>query len=193
MAENIVLNRRTYSTAEAAILSQRLISPASNPDVFVGTAAVFGSPSVRVPSRLRVVYGDSRWTISPSNAMRLGIRPLPTWFLKSVDNLVHLLDLEPGWNSHSAKPVARRNVETAFGVLVVLLDFNLPPPMVVPRVQGNIQLEWHTGNIDIEIYIDSPDSVYFYAEDIAEDLTSEGSLPDYGQELREWARALADD
>jgi len=69
----------------------------------------------------------------------------------------------------------------------------MPPPTVVPRVQGNIQLEWHSGDIDIEIYIDAPDSVRFFAYDAKNVVTAEGSLVGREQELREWLERLASD
>ena len=74
-----------------------------------------------------------------------------------------------------------------------LLDFDTPPPTVVPRVEGNIQLEWHTEHIDIEIYIDSPDSVHFFVEDATKDLFAEGPLVGREEELRPWLKRLASD
>ena len=74
-----------------------------------------------------------------------------------------------------------------------LLDFDTPPPTVVPRVQGNIQLEWHTEHIDVEIYIDSPDSVHFFAEDATKELFAEGHLVGREEELRAWLKRLVSD
>ena len=79
----------------------------------------------------------------------------------------------------------------ALKLLVDIMDIDTPPPLVVPRVQGNIQLEWHTDQVDIEIYIDSPESVRFFAEDPMEDRFVEGSLAGREEELRAWLARLA--
>ena len=81
----------------------------------------------------------------------------------------------------------------ALKLLGDLLDFDTPPPGVVPRVQGNIQLEWHTDHLDIEIYIDSPDSIRFYAEDTSTGHFAEGPLAGDGNELSAWLGQLASD
>ena len=189
MPEALLLNDREYSSPEAAILSSRMISPVSTPDVSACTGAVFGTQRARMPARPLVSCGLQNWTVSVSNATV----QLPTWFLPSVKALVDLLNLPPGWNSHSAKRIAPQNATAALVVLGGLLDFDTPPPTVVPRVQGNIQLEWHSDRIDIEIYIDSPHSVRFFAEDAAKERFAEGPLSGREEELRTWLERLASD
>lgn len=187
MPESQLLNDRVYGSAEAAIFSQKLISDSSSADGFAETDAFFSTHRAQVATRPQVRCGDRNWTVSGSSATH----KLPKWLLPSVNDLAGILALPPGWNSHSAKPINWQNAVAALVVLSDLSDFNTPPPAVVPRVQGNIQLEWHMGEIDIEIYIDSPDSVQFFAEDSLRDLTAEGSLVGRKQELREWLGLLA--
>ena len=161
MPEALLLNDREYGSHEAAMLSTRSIVPVLTPDESAGTGAVCATRGSRMPTPPSVSCGLANWTVYVSNVTV----PLPTWFLPSARALFDLLNLPPGWNSHSAKPIAPQNVRAALVLLWDLLEFDAPPPTVVPRVQGNIQLEWHSEHIDIEIYIDSPDGVRFFAED----------------------------
>lgn len=189
MPESQLLNERKYRLTEEAVLSSSSISQISNRDKFAWIDAVLETPRARVATRLQVKCGDRNWIISLNDATR----PLPNWFLPTVEELTRLLGLTSGWNSHSAKSIASENAAAALGVLIDLLEFNTPSPTVVPRVQGNIQLEWHVGEVDIEIYIDSPDSVQFFAEDTSNYLTAEGALLGREQELREWFGRLTSD
>ena len=56
------------------------------------------------------------------------------------------------------------NVKEAVRVLVRLWDDDIPPPSVVPRSNGNIQLEWHTLKYNVEIYIEQPDETVVWME-----------------------------
>ena len=189
MPETLLLNDREYSSPEAAILSSRLISPVSTPDVSAGTGAVLATHGARMAARPLVSCGLENWTVSVNDATF----QWPNWFLPSVKALVDLLNLPPGWNSHSAKRIAPQNATAALVLLGSLLDFDTPPPTVVPRVQGNIQLEWHSDQIDIEIYIDSPHSVRFFAEDATNEHFAEGPLAGHEEEIRAWLERLASD
>jgi hypothetical protein len=76
-------------------------------------------------------------------------------------------------------------------VLASLINRETPLPAVVPRVQGGIQLEWHTKEIDIEVYIDSPENVSFFAEHAASGKSIEAPLAGHEQELRVWLQRVA--
>lgn len=65
-----------------------------------------------------------------------------------------------------------------------------PPPAVVPRVQGGIQLEWHTETIDIEVYIDSPEKVSFFAEHLESGQNAQGPLAGQEHVLKEWVERI---
>ena len=71
-----------------------------------------------------------------------------------------------------------------FGVLAP----DLPPPSVVPTNNG-VQLEWHSGGVDIEVYISADEEITFSVEDMR---SAEGSseMPLCGNEdlLRRWLK-----
>jgi hypothetical protein len=88
-------------------------------------------------------------------------------YVRTVKTLIELLELPGGWNSYNAKPIRKENVTFAVDLLSRLMHENTPEPDVVPKVRGGVQLEWHTGGVNLEISIDSPNNVKFFAEDIA--------------------------
>lgn len=188
MLETATWHDCEYGLAEAAILAERSISAATTPDGLAQAGVVDTTPRAPAPARPKIVVQGQKWKavlyIDPNV-------PLPAPFLASVKAVVDLLDLPAGWNSFSAKPIARRNAEAAIRVLALLLDPETPPPAVVPRVKGNIQLEWHTERIDIEVYIDSPEQVRFFAEDVSTGEAAEGPLTGREEQLNKWLRRAA--
>lgn len=81
----------------------------------------------------------------------------------------------------------------AIVLLGIIMDSDVPPPAVVPRVKGNFQLDWHTEQVDVEIYFDTPSAVRFFAEDVAKQEVTEGSLSGHEQELKSWLKRLSSD
>ncbi len=73
-------------------------------------------------------------------------------------------------------PIAPQNASQAIQLLAEFLGPDTPAPVIVPRVQGGIQLEWHSGATDIEVYIDAPGNVSFYAEQAGMNDMVEGLL-----------------
>ena len=186
MSEAMLLSDREHGSPEAATLSTGSISLFTNPDFSGGTGAVLAIPGARMPIRPRVSCGPANWTVSASNPTV----QLPRWLLPSVNALVDALNVATGWSSHSAKQVVSQNATAALELLTGLLDSDTPPPAVVPKAQGRIQLEWHTDETAIEIYIDSPDGVRFFAEGVKGEPFAEGPLVGNEEKLRAWLERL---
>ena len=189
MPDALMVRDREYGSPETALLSTAGLARISEPHVGAGTGAVFSTPPSRSRARPQISCGSKNRMVRVSNATL----PLPTWFRPSLTALVDLLNLPPGWNSHSAKPIKPENVAAAVQLLGALLGSDMPPPTVVPRVKGNIQLEWHTKRIDIEVYIDSPNRVHVLAEDVSDGEVAEGSLAGREGELKNWLKRLSSD
>lgn len=189
MLETLTFHDREYGSPEAAIISTAWISPVSNPNVCAGTGAVFSTLSAPSSARTEVLCELPNCMVRVSNAPF----PLPTSFLPSVKALLELLNLPRGWNSYSAKRIELRNVLTTIELLGGILDSDTPQPTVVPRVKGNIQLEWHAEQVDIEVYIDSPSSVRFFAEDAMDGEVAEAPLVGHEEELKNWLKRLSSD
>ncbi len=107
-------------------------------------------------------------------------------FVKSIEQVVDLLDLPEGWNSYAAKPIEPRNAVRAVELLFQLKEIGAPPPVVVPTAPGGIQLEWHANGIDIEVYINSPDDVTFFAEHLESGDSIEQPVDADAQDLKSW-------
>ncbi len=75
----------------------------------------------------------------------------PAWLEPTVRRLLDLLSLLPDWDSYGARSVDRLHVNAAFQVLSLIMRHDTPAPSVVPTNRGGVQLEWHTGGIDLEI------------------------------------------
>jgi hypothetical protein len=85
---------------------------------------------------------------------------------ETVKTFIELLELPQGWNSYNAKQIRKENVNAAIGLLGRIMRPGTPPPIVVPKVRGGVQLEWHTRGVNIEVSIDSPEEVSFFAEEL---------------------------
>ena len=118
---------------------------------------------------------------------------MPQSLVKSVEGVVDLLGLQAGWNSYSAKPIEPRNAIRAVQLLFELLGSVTPPPIVVPTVRGGIQLEWHTQGVNIEVYINSPTDISFFAEQLGSSESTEQPLASHEDELKSWLERICRD
>ena len=63
---------------------------------------------------------------------------------------------EKNWDSYGAEPVTNASLEQADLLLNWLKHIGAQDPRPVPTVDGGVQLEWHTGGLDVELEI-NPD------------------------------------
>ena len=174
--------RDSGALAEAAILSQPWAS-ATMLDALARPAIAAATGESSASALPQVIIRSSEAGISVEVQSN---DSFPPSFLKSVKDVADLLGLPAGWNSYSAKPIEPRNVKRAIELLAELLGPETPPPIVVPTVGGGIQLEWHNNGIDIEVYIDSPYDVCFFAEKLESGESTEQPLAGHVHELRSW-------
>lgn len=101
----------------------------------------------------------------------------PHGLIVAVQRMIELLELPPGWNSYNARPIRKENVNFAINLLGRTMRADTPVPSVVPMVRGGVQLEWHTGGINLEISIYSPNEGSFFVENVHNrDESIEGDL-----------------
>ncbi len=188
MASAVMIPEAEYGLAEKAILSERLLSTSTLPDVLARPAVVTAAVEP-APAKLHRVAIRKRGAQISVEIHATGILPRP--FLKSVESIAALLSLPPGWNSYSARPITPQNAIRAIGLIWNLLQPGIAAPIVVPRVRGGIQLEWHTEAGDIEIYIDSPDQISFFAEHAESGESTEAPLAGHEEVLRAWVQRIS--
>ena len=189
MPDTVTSQGTRYSLAEAAILAEPWLSTSTSSDVLARPELIPGGEEPLLPALRKVVIRKRGLEMSVEVQAS---RPIPHSFLESIEEVVDLLNLPAGWNSYSAKPIAPRNAIKAIRVLADLLEPATPSPIVVPTVRGGIQLEWHTNGVDIEIYIDSPESVSFFAERLGSEENVELSLDGHEQELKLWLERISE-
>jgi hypothetical protein len=188
MLETKTLGATEYGLAEAAILSERWLSAATLPDVLARPAVITAAAEQTSPALQRVVIRKH----GPSLSVEVyANHPLSPTVLKSVEAVVDLLSLPPGWNSYSARPIEHQSAKQAIQLLAEYLKPGTPPPSVVPTVRGGIQLEWHTAGADLEIYIESPNEVSFFAEETGSGQSSDVPLSGHEHQLISWLERLS--
>lgn len=75
----------------------------------------------------------------------------------------------------------------------ILFQFIRPetwPPVVVPTVRGGLQLEWHTQGVNVEVCVESPESVSFFAEHAGSEQAVELPLAGRERKLRAWLKRV---
>src|ERR1035441_901027 len=156
MTDALTLYDARYSLVEAAILSQPWLSASTLPDALARPSIVTATVEQPMAVSRRIVI-RKRGPVGPAEIQVSG--SWPRSFLTSAGAVVDLLNLPAGWNSYAAKPIAPQNALEAIRLLADFVGTDTPQPEFVPRVQGGIQLEWHTPVVDIEVYIDAPGKV----------------------------------
>lgn len=100
-------------------------------------------------------------------------QPPSSWQIKVVEKVVALSRLQPGWDGYRAVPIKTDVLLFAMQILTDVLGPGSAAPQLVPLSNGDVQLEWHTKGIDLELTVHGPlDSELWF-----EDHTSSGATP----------------
>lgn len=68
--------------------------------------------------------------------------------------LMALAELEHNWDSYGALPIS---METLCMAEHMIKATDVPGVQIVPGSDGSVQLEWHTKELDMEIWIKVPE------------------------------------
>jgi hypothetical protein len=93
------------------------------------------------------------------------------WRESVVRQLNELVALNDGWDGYRGVPVSFENAHFAMQVIDAICDAETPAPQIVPGTDGDLQIEWHTLNGDIELHVIGPNNVrawYSNAHDVTE-------------------------
>lgn len=134
--------------------------------------------------------GSSHW---PSGTPRLVFvhfaAPAPTWARRIFDDLGELATYGPDWDTYGAAAIDRASVEQAGRFISQQALRGIAAPAVVPMTDGGIQLEWHTGGVDLEISFSAEDPGV-YARDLTGQEEHELPLGEAGALLRRYRERL---
>lgn len=119
------------------------------------------------------------------------------WRKSVMLRLEELVRLKPGWDGYRGQPVSLAHAVFALGLLEATCQADTLPPEIVPGPSGDLQIEWHTANHDIELHVRAPYDVEVWrlkaggdADGELLELSSEFKVvADWLQELTEGARA----
>ena len=71
-----------------------------------------------------------------------------------------VVDLRAGWDGYDAQPVALPNAIFALSMLNSVCRSDTLAPQIVPGTTGDLQIEWHTEHVDIELTVKNPNEVH---------------------------------
>ena len=81
------------------------------------------------------------------------------WLASVHNRLAELVTLDDGWDGYSGVPVRPEIAIFALQMIEAICDVNTPAPQIVPGSSGDLQIEWHTLNGDIELHVVRPNEV----------------------------------
>jgi hypothetical protein len=152
-----------------------------------------GATSSDVLTRGGIISAVSMWEAVRSPVqIRFSRAPQNPAIVETVEKLLSLCELRPGWNSYAARPIRPDAVRHVALWIPTLFQASTPGPAVVPRVRGGLQLEWHRRGVDLEIYIDSPTEIRFEAEEVAGGNPISAPLAGNEQLLAAWIGRISD-
>jgi hypothetical protein len=82
------------------------------------------------------------------------------WQASVKQRLEELIRLEEGWDGYTAFPVSFDNAMFAFRMLESICRPDTLAPQIVPGPSGDLQIEWHTHEGDIELWVRGPNNVH---------------------------------
>lgn len=118
------------------------------------------SRRMRSPANLKVLQFEKRILIDDVEAL---------WDADVTGKLQDLVTLEDGWDGYRAMPVSFTNAVFALRMLEKICGPGDPAPTIVPGVEGDLQLEWHTAKGDIELHVVAPNVVHAWHAKVDED------------------------
>ncbi len=122
------------------------------------------------------------------NARLIISEPNYDWKSNSISRLEKLIRLSLGWDGYNGQPVSLENAYFALNLLQKIYSPDVPAPQIVPGVSGDLQIEWHTHSVEIELHILAPYKVRAWILDAKS--SPEGIEFDLTMDFTEVARAI---
>ena len=155
------------------------------------TTWVLGSPDALAAALLGTTR-DAPSRPARRIAIRAPRRELPAQLLRALEQVIELLQLPRGWNSHGAEPVSEAAFKQTVEFLTTYLVEDVAGPVLVPTVRGGVQLEWHRQGVDIEVEVSPGGSVSWCADDRRTGEEFEAVLAGQEEAIRTWLRRASD-
>ena len=114
-----------------------------------------------------------------------------SWSEEVAHHLEELVRLPVGWDGYYGQPVTFVNAIFAFEVLRVTCIPGSRPPQIVPGSEGDLQIEWHTLNGDLELHVKAPNDVHAWFEKTGAEGISIDLNTDYSDVVT-WVKTIAE-
>jgi hypothetical protein len=97
------------------------------------------------------------------------------WFDTALKRINDLAGLARGWNGYEAEEISAEMAISAVRFLTKIAHPSIAAPAIVPLSDGGLQVEWHRGELDVEVTLSEEDGGVFIF-DRRTGSTVEGSL-----------------
>jgi len=105
-------------------------------------------------------FGGEQMVPFPNPPSRLVVSESNYGWSRDVRNrLDELCSLPVGWDGYGAPPVSFMTANFALRMMEAIGDQNTPTPQIVPGVNGDLQIEWHLSQGEIELHVRSSNDV----------------------------------
>lgn len=111
--------------------------------------------------------------------------PPPKWLTQIIRALNELLSLPANWDSYGAHSIKLSSAVASLEFLTQYMDDATPIPAVVPTVSGDVQVEWHTETLDIEVRFGGRHCIEVLVEDLEQDNVEEFQLSSQTRDILE--------
>ena len=108
----------------------------TDPSAVTVQTATFAAPRLRVLSSFAPASND--------------------WSSKVEHRLNRLTKLPVGWDGYKGQRVSPLTARFVWDLLSSVMTKTTATPSVVPVTGGGLQVEWHRGGLDIELYVSKP-------------------------------------
>ena len=95
--------------------------------------------------------------------------------LKRLDEL---RELPQGWNSYNSYPISEKAIQKVMEACNEHGFHQKGTPKLVPTVGGGVQMEWHEGEVDLEVNFTEDNKTKWHAWDVYTGEESSGTLED---------------
>lgn len=90
------------------------------------------------------------------NLRRVINAPRHPWNEGFINRISDLMKLQRNWNGYGAEPVGFHAAQFAVSMVASACPPYVSEPQVVPGPNGDLQIEWHSLEYDIELHVVAP-------------------------------------
>ena len=120
-------------------------------------------------SQSNTAFSSKVVAIPTASAQLMVFEPCHVWREAVMKRLEELVRLELGWDGYRGVPVTLENATFALRMLEAVCGPNAAAPQIVPGSSGDLQIEWHSLNGDIELHVSGPNSVHAWRQLVGRD------------------------